>query len=597
MHDLNLGVIGNGTFSALIDRQGRIVWCCMPRFDGEPVFLDLLGDSARPVTERQGLFEIEVIGLAHCQQDYLENTAVLVTRLEDSTGSVVEITDFAPRFRRFDRQFRPMTLVRRLRAGRGTPRLRIRLRPVFDYGATPPVITHGSNHIRYVGPRFTLRLTTSAPVTYILQETSFYLEEPLAFFLGPDESLSGSVVELTHDFLERTIRYWREWVRHLAVPLEWQRAVIRAAIALKLCVFEETGAVIAAMTTSIPEAPNSGRNWDYRFCWLRDAFFVVRALNRLGAVDIMENYLRYLRNLVAEAEDGHLQPVYGIGLEKKLIEREITSLPGYRGMGPVRVGNQAYEHLQYDVYGDVILASTQAFFDERLLRTLGKADFAELEVIGERAFKLHDQPDAGMWELRTKEKIHTSSSLMCWAACDRLAKIAVHLGLAPRAQLWRERASLIHGAITERAWNSDLNAFADSLGGASLDASLLLMAEVGFLEPRDPRFVATVTALETALRRGKNMFRYVTADDFGLPKMAFNICTFWYIEALAVMGREAEAREIFEHMLASCNHVGLLSEDLDPDSHELWGNYPQTYSLVGIINAARRLTRRWEDVL
>lgn len=597
MSDLNLGVIGNCSFSALIDQQARIVWCCLPRFDGDPVFCDLLGNGERPDSKRTGLFDIQVEKLTRSEQEYIDNTAVLVTRLEDADGCLIEVTDFAPRFRHYGRQYRPMTLVRRIVPIRGTPRIRIRLRPVFDYGAAAPSITYASNHIRYVGPHLALRLTTNAPITYVLHETTFYLEEPLTLFLGPDESLTAPVVVTGDDFLEKTITYWREWVRHLAVPLDWQDAVIRAAISLKLCSFEETGAIVAAMTTSIPEAPATGRNWDYRFCWLRDAFFVVRALNRLGAIDIMENYLRYLRNIVAKAKDGHLQPVYGIGLEARILEREIDSLPGYRGMGPVRVGNQAYEHFQHDVYGDVILAATQAFFDRRLLRAVGEADFLQLETVGERAFMLYDQRDAGMWELRTRDKIHTSSSLMCWAACDRLAKIATHLNLAQPATLWSSRAYSIRKAIEARAWNPAINTFVDSFGGLELDASLMLMAEVGFIDPQDSRFEGTVTAIEKSLSRGKYMFRYAAPDDFGTPKTAFTICTFWYIDALAAMGRRQEAREYFDHMLQCCNHVGLLSEDLDTENNELWGNYPQTYSLVGIINSAMRLSRRWEDVL
>ncbi len=597
MSDLNLGIIGNCAFSALIDRQGRVTWCCLPRFDSDPVFSALLGDGQPSDSERQGYYAIEMDDLVSSEQWYIDNTAVLVTRLEDAAGRVLEITDFAPRFRHYGRQFRPIAMLRRVVPIKGAPCIRIRLRPHFDYGATLPQITQGSNHIRYVGPQLTLRLTTNASVTYVLQEQSFHLEEPLALYLGPDESLTGPVLDTAREFQEKTVAYWQEWVRHLYIPMEWQQAVIRAAISLKLCVFEETGAVIAAMTTSIPEAANTERNWDYRYCWPRDAFFVVRALNRLGAVDIMENYLRYLRNIIATADGGHIQPVYGISLESRLTERIVDTLPGYRGMGPVRVGNQAYEHLQHDVYGDVVLATAQAFFDQRLLRTLGKADFAELEKVGERAFQLHDQPDAGIWELRTKEKIHTSSSLMCWAACDRLAKIAEQLALPVRARHWRDRADRIRGAIEQRAWNPDLPAYADSFGGHDLDASLLLMIETGFVPPGDQRFAATVAAIEGQLVRGLNLFRYAAEDDFGVPQTAFNICTFWYIEALAAMGRREEARRFFEHMLASRNHIGLLSEDLDPRTGELWGNYPQTYSLVGIINSAMRLSRRWEDVL
>jgi len=592
--DLQLGVIGNCAYNALIDRRGRVLWCCLPRFDGDPVFSALLNGSG---DHSEGLFEIELEDLADCNQYYVDNTPVLVTELTDGQGRSLEIIDFAPRFSQFGRRYRPMAMVRLVRPKNGTPRIRIRLRPHFDYGATRPDVTHGSNHIRYVGPDLTLRLTTNAPVSYLLQEQSFSLEAPVAMFLGPDETFSRGVVEAGEEFLRLTTDYWQEWVRHLVVPLDYQAAVIRAAITLKLCWFEETGAIIAAMTTSVPEAANSGRNWDYRFCWLRDAFFVVRALNRLGAVDIMEGYLGYVRNLIGGAENNHLQPVFGIGLERDLVEREVDSLQGYRGMGPVRVGNQAHEHLQHDVYGQVILSNTQAFFDARLLRPLGVGDFEQLEAIGERAFALHDQPDAGLWELRTKSRVHTFSSLMCWAACDRLAKIARHLGLADRAQHWAGRAATVHAKICAEAWNDQANMFADAFGGGDPDASLLLMPDLAFIAADDPRFAGTVAALEKALLHGSHMFRYVKPDDFGLPQNAFNICTFWYIEALAAMGRLDEARQIFDAMLACRNHVGLLSEDLDPKTNELWGNYPQTYSLVGIINSAMRLSRAWEDVI
>lgn len=596
MSDLNLGVIGNCVYNALIDQQARMVWCCMPRFDGDPVFNSLLANNG-DVDSAGGLFDVQVDGFSNSEQSYLDNTAVLSTKLSDDAGRTLEVVDFAPRFNQFGRRFRPMAMVRILRPVEGNPRIRIRLRPRFDYGATVPRCTHGSNHIRYVGPNLTLRLTTNAPITFLLNETWFHLEEPIYLFLGPDETLTGPVNETCRDFLESTTAYWREWVRHLAVPLEWQEAVIRAAITLKMCWFEETGAIIAAMTTSIPESADSGRNWDYRYCWLRDAYFVVQALNRLGAIDIMEGYLRYLRNLLGSADGGHLQPVFGIDMESRLTEREVPSLHGYRGMGPVRVGNQAFEHLQHDVYGQVVLSTTQAFFDRRLLRPVGEQDFTLLEKVGERAYKLHDQPDAGLWELRTKSKVHTYSSVMCWAACDRLAKIAGHLGLKDRAAHWTKRAGKMHATIMKKAWNAERNMFAESFDGTDTDASLLQMCEVGFVDPADPRFESTVAAIEAELLRGKHMYRYSQPDDFGTPEAAFNICTFWYIEALGAMGRRDEAREIFGTMLDCRNHVGLLSEDIVPNTGELWGNYPQTYSLVGIINSAMRLSERWESAI
>ena len=593
MSTLDLAVIGNCGFGALVDRRGRVVWSCMPRFDGDPVFCSLLNGNGDD--EKFGFFDIVLEDFERSEQHYLHNTAIVVTTLYDSNGSAVEITDFAPRFKQYGRIYRPLQMVRRVRPLSGSPRLTVRLRPVCDYGASRPERTNGSNHIRYITPAVTLRLTTDAPVTYILDEVPFVIEEPFTLILGPDESLTRPIGEIAREFFEMTSEFWIEWVRYLSLPFEWQDAVIRAAITLKLCNFEETGAIIAAITTSIPEAAGSRRNWDYRYCWLRDAYFVVHALNRLGATKTMEDYLRYITNIVAMSEDGHLQPVYGIALEKRLTEKEVASLAGYRAMGPVRKGNQAYEHIQNDVYGSVILASTQFFFDQRLVQPGDARLFQKLEKVGEQAVKLFDKPDAGMWEFRTKAKVHTFSAVMCWAGCDRLAKVAARLGNDGRAEYWRRHADHISGVIQKEAWDEKQNSFVESFGGTGIDASLLLLNEIGFLAADDPRFAGTVAAVEKTLRHGDHIFRYATADDFGVPQTSFNICTFWYIDALAALGRAEEARDLFEKMLACRNRLGLLSEDLDPDTGELWGNFPQTYSMVGLINAAMRLSKTWED--
>ncbi|MBX6421535.1 MAG: glycoside hydrolase family 15 protein [Nevskia sp.] len=597
MSRLDCGVIGNCACAALVDARARIVWHCLPRFDGDPVFHALL-NAPGDWDQQQGHWSIELQGGTRSEQRYVPNTAVLVTRLYDDAGNAVEVTDFAPRFAARGRMFRPLQLVRRLRPLAGSPRVRVVLRPRFAYGATAPQITQGSHHVRYVGPDRTLRLTTDAPLSYLLAETPFLLEAPCNFLFGPDETLREGVAEIAREFQERTEDYWREWSRRLALPLEWQDAVIRAAITLKLCQFEDTGAIVAALTTSIPEAPHSGRNWDYRYCWLRDAFFVVRALNRLAEMETLEHYLRWLANVIVAADgEDHLQPVYGLALERKLTEREVTTLAGYRGMGPVRVGNQAYEHLQHDVYGNVVLAYSQAFHDRRLFKPAGRVEFERLQRVGELAYARYATPDAGMWELRTRARVHTTSALMCWAACDRLAKIARLLDDEPAAARWRACADEIRSAIETRAWNAETGSFAESFGGRDVEAGLLLMDEVGFLPPGDPRFAGTVAACERLLKRGDVLLRYHAPDDFGVPTTAFNLCTFWYIDALLRLGRRAQAREIFEHMLARRNALGLLSEGLDPATGELWGNYPQTYSLVGIINAAQALSRPWSEAV
>ncbi|WP_088343663.1 MULTISPECIES: glycoside hydrolase family 15 protein [Rhodomicrobium] len=594
MSTLELGIIGNCGIAALVDKKANIVWCCLPRFDKDPIFHSLLGSPKQ--APDAGRFSVELEDFVSSEQSYVPNTAVLKTILHGESGSV-QVTDFVPRFHWRDRAFRPQMLVRRLTPISGSPRVRIRVKPRFEYGNVDPNVTFGSNHVRYVGPGFAIRLTTDAPIDYILDEVAFNLAEPVNLILGPDETLTEGATETAVNYEERTQLYWKQWVHRLAVPSEWQDAVIRAAITLKLCNYEPTGAIVAALTTSIPEAAETERNWDYRYCWIRDALFVVRALNSLSAVRTMENYFRWIMNIVANARDSHLQPVYGVGLEQALIERTIPQLGGYRGYGPVRVGNQAYEHFQHDTYGNLVLGASQAFFDKRLLAPAGIEDFKKLEFCGEQSFALHDKPDAGMWELRHRARIHTSSSVMCWAACDRLAKIAAHLGLIDRHVLWRERADTIKATILDRAWSEKRKAYVESFGGEHLDASVLLMSEVGFIEPHNPRFISTLDQMEKVLGRGPHMMRYEAPDDFGMPKTAFNVCAFWRVDALARVGRREQARENFEALLSARNHLGLMSEDTDPITGEAWGNFPQTYSMVGIINGAMRLSRPWEGVV
>ncbi len=595
MPDLNLAVVSNSQIAALIDGRGKVCWACWPRLDGDPIFCSLLHDDER--AETAGFFDVELTDLDRVEQRYEPNTAVVETVLHDKKGGAVRLIDFAPRFRLFDRMFHPAMLVRRIEPLEGSPHIRIRLRPSFDYGSRVAMRTHGSHHVRYVSDDQAFRVTTDLPVTSLLEEMPFVLEETATIMIGPDETVSEAPAIVGRRFHESTRDYWREWVRGLHLPFEWQDAVIRAAITLKMCSFDDTGAVLAALTSSIPEAPNSGRNWDYRYCWLRDSYFVVHALNQLGATKTMEAYLRYIVNIVASAGGDHFQPVYSISGRARLTETEAPSLAGYRGMGPVRIGNEAYTQQQNDVYGAVVLAATQMFFDRRLSKQGDRALFERLEQLGERAAALYDKPDAGIWEYRGRESVHTYSSVMCWAACDRLARIANRLKLGPRSEFWSRRAGEIKNNVLERAWDSKKRTIAASFDGSRLDASLLLLPALRFIPAEDERFRCTLKAIEADLRRGKFLFRYSDADDFGSPETAFTICTFWYINALAEVGREEEARELFEQLLSCRTSLGLLSEDIHPRTHELWGNFPQTYSMVGIITVATRLSKSWGEAL
>jgi pentatricopeptide repeat protein len=594
--NLELALIGNCTIGALVSRQAEIVWCCMPRFDGDPVFCSLLkDDSADSMT---GVFAIDLEDFSHSEQVYEKNTAVLITTLYDTHGNGVIITDFIPRFKQFGRIYRPMTIIRKL-VPILSPKLRVRLRPAASYGEITYEKIQGSNHIRFVADnKLSLRLSTTLSVTAIMDEQFYVLDGTHYLLFSSDESIQESLPHLSERFLQDTEHYWFDWSRYLAIPFEWQEAVIRAAITLKLSAYEDTGAIIAAMTTSVPEAEHTQRNWDYRFCWLRDSFFTVHALNRLGATQTMEQYLQYLVNIVASMDDRPLQPVFCINGSRDMPEKLAAHLPGYRGMGPVRIGNQAAEQIQHDVYGAVILSVTQMFFDERIRRRGDQGLFQLLEKVGDKALASFDQPDAGLWELRGRQHVHTFSSMMCWAAADRLAKIAGRLGLPERKSYWSEAAERIRAAIEEYGFNAELNSYTATWGGDTMDASLLLACELGYIDGKDPRFLGTLATIERVLRPdGRYLFRYVVEDDFGAPENAFTICSFWYIDALAAAGRHDEARELFEELLSRRNQSGLLSEDINPKTGELWGNFPQTYSMVGIINSARILSRSWESSL
>lgn len=590
---LDLGVIGNAAAAALIDREASIVWMCSPRMDGDPVFCSLLGGTETD----NGSWSVTLEYLAASEQRYLRNTAILETILTDESGGRLRITDFAPRFKSAGRIFRPQMIVRLIEPIEGSPRMTMRLRPLHGYGAFVPETTRGTSHIRFLLGDEVLRLTTDAPVEFIEQGQPFLVDRPYAFVLGPDERLADAPLQVARTFLEATRDYWCEWVRYLSLPIDYQDVVIRSAITLKLCSHEETGGIVAALTTSIPEYGASGRTWDYRFCWLRDSYFTVKALNLLGATKTMEDYLGYVSNIAASSPDGYLQPLFGLGLERKVDEAIVATLPGYRGFGPVRCGNAAYSQVQNDGYGSVILSITQCFFDERLPTMGGEALYARLELLGQQAARRWDQPDAGLWEFRTRGAVHTHSAIMCWAACDRLAKIGAKLGLTERAAYWRDQADRIHSGTLERGWNQDIGSFVSSFGGSDLDASLLMIPEIGFLPARDPRFLSTLAACERHLRFGDHLYRYRNPDDFGEPETAFTACTFWLIDALARVGRHEDARQIFDDILERRNHLGLLSEGLHVDTGELWGNFPQTYSMVGLISASMHLSRRWEDVL
>jgi GH15 family glucan-1,4-alpha-glucosidase len=582
-----LGIIGNCSYNALVS-NGSVEWLCWPRPDSSFVFGPLLD------RERGGSFVVEGVDTPDVRQEYVENTNVLRTVFSGDAGSF-ELLDFAPRFMQYDRPFKPSMVVRILRPLSGDPRARIACRPVCDYGRSAAGSWRASNHIEYTDLPTPVRLTTNVPLSFVEEERPFLLESDRHLVLTWGEPLEAGLEETAERFLERTLDYWRQWVKRTRVPRDYQSEVIRSALVLKLHQYEDTGALLAATTTSLPEHPGSGRTWDYRYCWLRDAYFTLSALERLGHSDEMEKFMLYLRN-VAEDQDRKLRPVYTITGGSKAPERELDYLDGFEGEQPVRVGNQAFEHVQNDVYGEMILAVSRLLLDARFVGSLPTPHAIALvqgllDSIDERL----EEPDAGLWELRGVRRLHSFTLLMHWAGARRAVEIGDRLGvpgLCEQAKAVAERARRL---LEERCWNPELGALTQAAGETALDASMLLALHFGFFPIGDPRAASHVDAIRKALSvDGGILRRYTVPDDFGKPEAAFTVCSFWLVEALVLLDRIDEAKELFDRLLALDNGLGLYSEDILPDTMEQSGNFPQTYSHVGLINAAFRLSRSWD---
>ncbi len=583
----SLGIIGNCSTNALVSR-GSIEWLCWPRPDSSFVFGPLLD------RDKGGEFTVEGVDADTVTHGYVENTNVLRTIFSGPDGSF-ELLDFAPRFVLYNRAFKPSMLLRIIRPLDGDPRAAVRCRPVYDYGRIEASSWRSSNHIEYTGLGTPLRLTTNVPLTYVEDGRPFLLERDYYLALTFGEPLEAGLEDTAERFLASTVEYWREWVKRTRVPRDYQREVIRSALVLKLHQYEDTGALLAATTTSLPEHPGSGRTWDYRYCWLRDSYFTLNALERLGHATEMERFLVFLRNL-AEERGGELQPVYTISGADDAEETELPHLAGYQGEQPVRIGNQAFHHLQNDVYGEMILAISRLVLDARFTGSI--ATPRTLELVGELLEQIDtrlEEPDAGPWELRGIRRLHSFTLLMHWAGARRAAEIGEALGEAQLVERGAAVAARAAALLEGRCWDTGLGAITQSAGEPALDASLLLSLHLGFLGPEDPRAESQVIATQKALGLGDGLLqRYAVRDDFGLPKAAFTVCSFWLVEALVSIGRRDEAQELFDLLLSLGNDLGLYSEDILPGTLEQSGNFPQTYSHVGLINAAFKLSRGWD---
>ena len=583
VHKYNMGIVGNCSYLAYINTGADVKWMCLPRFDSAPLFGSLLDEEngghfyIRPTDENYSV-----------RQYYIANTNVLCTEFTCSDGRFV-VKDCAPRMRIYDRQFRPLMLVRKIELLEGTPAINVVCQPRGDFGKVIPESVMASNHIRYLNLDQQVRLTTDVPLTYVQKEKSFILDQDRYLVLAYGEPLEAPLKETAEEFIRKTVEDWQAWIKSSYLPDIYQEDIIRSALVLKLHQYEDTGGIIASGTTSLPEFHDSTRNWDYRYCWFRDAHYTLRAFNQIGHFEELEKYFDFIYNILHNATDS-LQPLYSVAGDQKLFETTLD-LPGYLGNQPVRIGNKAYIQSQHDVYGQVLVSLLPLYSDKRLI-FLRKSSYRRIVPwLLAQIERTLEMPDSGLWEFRNAAQVHTYTLLFHWAGAKAAYKIGAIFG---DQGLMRKALRLAEEAdkLISRAYDPLRKLYTQAIGTVNLDASTLAMITMDYLDHKGERARDHIAALEKELLSDKGLFyRYKHYDDLGFPESTFLVCAFWYVDALACVGRVDDAMRNLDELLSFSNHLGIFSEDATADGSQ-WGNFPQTYSHVGLINAACRISRK-----
>ena len=581
-HQYRMGIVGNCSYLAYIDDNAAVKWLCWPKFDSSFVFGSLLD------TKVGGEFSITPVGSFKSRQYYITNTNVLCTEFETAEGKF-RVVDCAPRFFQYERTFRPLMFIRKIEILSGSPVIKVICDPSGDYGKRKPERVPASNHIRFLDYEQQMRLTTDISLSSIMDGQPFVLIQNQYLVLTYGEALEAPLKSTAEDFINKTVRYWQTWIKSTYIPDIFQEQVIRSALVLKLHQYEDTGGIIASGTTSLPEHHMSSRTWDYRYCWFRDSYYTLKAFNELGHFDELEKYFEYIQNVLMR-DTGRMQPLYTITGQKDLEEFHID-LEGYLGNQPVRVGNKAYLQIQNDVYGQVLVGLLPLFVDKRLSFS-GRSSY---KLLADRLLfwieKTMDEPDAGLWEFRNVTQVHTYTLLFHWAGAKAVSKLAKNVGdkeLMENA----ERLVKIASEKIETCYDPVRKVYTQALGAEYLDASTLKLITMGYLDPNSEKAKLHLKALEGLLKTDQGLFyRYVHQDDFGKPEATFLVCAFWYVDALACVGRIDDATKTLENILSFANHLNIFSEDVGLDGSQ-WGNYPQTYSHVGLINAVFRISKK-----
>lgn len=587
MDNLDYGIIGNCKTAALISKTGSLDWCCMPYFNSSSVFAKILDN------EIGGSFEIQVSDDYKIKQEYLWQTNILSTVFDNGTDTF-QLIDFMPRYPKEDgTYYSPPDVIRYIRLVKGSPKMKVLFNPKLNYAKGETFSENKGDYIKSFtkeGKYDSLFLYSSFDLDDILEQKEIVINESAYFLLGYHEKLIKQSLDRAYLKFQRTKTYWMNWSEKTTRFSKYNEEILRSALVLKALSFKKSGAVLAAATTSLPETIGEERNWDYRFCWIRDASMVIKVMAGLGHVKSAKEFLQFIIDIIPD-KDEKIQIMYGINGEKELTEHILDHLKGYKGSAPVRVGNAAYIQKQNDIYGILMEVIYQQFHqfetsleNSEVLWTITRGIVSIVEENWQK-------PDKGIWELRTEDRHFVFSKLLCWVAVDRAIKIGKLLRMGVNDSKWKALRSKIYDDIYNNGWNEDIQAYTQSYGSEDLDASTLLMESYGFIEAKDPRFISTVKATEKELCKDGLMYRYKNKDDFGLPTSSFTICTFWFIDSLFKIGEKEKAKEMFDQLLSYSNHLGLFSEDIDFETKRLLGNFPQAYSHLALIETASNFSK------
>jgi len=588
MDNLDYGIIGNCRSAALISKTGSIDWCCLPEFDSPSVFAKLLDENIG------GSFEINVDDSYEISQKYEQFTNILITSFK-SGNDHFEIHDFMPRYRKEEKKYHsPPELVRYFKHISGKPSFSVLYDPKLEYamGTTETFIKKDFIASLTHDVKFdTVFLYTSFNKESVANSVQLELVQDEFMLMGYNEKLLLPTTERAYLDLQNTKVYWLNWTNLTPTYKKFNDEISRSALTLKLLSYDKTGAVLAAATTSLPETIGEVRNWDYRFCWIRDASMVIKVVSELGHKNVARRYLQFIIDLIPDKAE-KLQIMYGINKEKKLTEETLEHLAGYKGSKPVRIGNAAYHQKQNDIYGILM----DVIYEQMVKFSIDIENGEDLWAITKGIVWIVSNnwkdADKGIWEFRAEDRHFTFSKVLCWTALDRAIKVAEMLGKKHKIEKWEPIRAEIWKDIYDNAWNEEVGAYTQSYGSKELDASVLLMESYGCVKAKDERYVKTVNAIGKELSNDGLLYRYKNEDDFGLPSSSFTVCTFWYINSLFKIGERKKALEYFERLLSYSNHLGLFSEDIDFKTKRLLGNFPQAYSHLALIECAINFSKK-----